>query len=259
MAKKINEGRTMEVVLEEIKVNIDKYNLSKKPEERNSLSVSLDALIKEYNELSLLTQYATFMASENPMLAFSKAYKYPVVAKKDNKHKEVVNGVMVENVTRVLDTERVAYFNIKHFLGWCAERGVKVAADEGWITKMGDARDTICRRKEAEYTGNGSVSNNKLKEALQGMIDALLMIPGEKGGNALVVTGKNAAVCCDLTLKGAKDFLSITVAAKQNWEKAAMALLHLLVEGKEFTVIYGDEEPETEEETDESLDENAKA
>ena len=61
MAKNMTNGRTMEVVLEDIKKNIDKYNLSKKPEERNALSVALDALIKEYNELSLLTAYATFM------------------------------------------------------------------------------------------------------------------------------------------------------------------------------------------------------
>lgn len=256
MAKKINEGRTMEVVLEEIKVNIDKYNLSKKPEERNALSVSLDALIKEYNELSLLTQYATFMDAENPMLAFAKAYKYPTVAKKDNKHKEVVKGVLIENVTRVLDTERVAYFNIKHFLGWVAERGAKVAASEDWIVKMGEARDEIIRQKELEYSKGENGSKSALKRALQGMVDALIMIPGEKGGNALVVTGTNACVARDLCVQGAKDFLSVTVAAKKNWEKAAMALLHLTVEGKDFGIIYGDaEEPDTEGESDEDSSE----
>ena len=250
-----NSGRTMAVVLDEIKTNIDKYNSSKKSEERNALSVSLDALIKEYNEMSLLTAYAGFMDDESPMLAFAKAYTYPMVGKKDTKHREVKNGVMVETVTRVLDDQKRGYLNIKKFLAWVDERGKSIAASSDWMTKMGDARDIICKRKEAEYTGGTPVSNTKLKEALQGMIDALLVIPGEKGGNALVVTGKNAAVCCDLTLKGSNDFLSINVAARQNWERASMALLHLLVEGKEFTVIYGD--PESPDDVDASAEEDA--
>lgn len=257
MAKKNqNTGRTMDVVLEEIKVNIDKFNLSTKSEERNALTVALDGLIKEYNEMSLLTAYASFMEAETPMLAFAKAYTYPTVAKKDTKHREVKNGLLVETVTRLLDTEKVGYLNIKAFLNWTAERGAKVAASEDWLEKMGAARDAIISQKEAEYTGKERLSNSKLKEALQGMIDALLMIPGEKGGNALVVTGKNAAVARDLCLQGSKDYLSIYVAAKKNWEKSAMALLHLTVEGKDFGIIYGDaEEPDTE--ADEEVDETS--
>ena len=168
-------------------------------------------------------------------------------------------------MTRLLDTEKVGYLNIKAFLNWTAERSVKVAASEDWLEKMGAARDAIISQKEAEYTGKERLSNSKLKEALQGMIDALLMIPGEKGGNALVVTGKNAFVARDLCLQGSKDYLSISVAAKKNWEKSAMALLHLTVEGKDFGIVYGDaEEPDTEDEgeeetTSEAPTENAKA
>lgn len=237
-------GRTMESIMEEIKVNIDKFNDLdiKKSEERNTLTVALEQLIKDYNEMSLLTAYASFMEAELPMLAFAKAYKYPCVAKKDNKHREVKDGLLVETVTRVLDTEKDGYFNIKHFINWCAERGTKVAAADNWLTKMGEARDTIIHHKELEYTTGSGLSNGDLKKSLQGMLDALINIPGEKGGNALVVIGKNARVTCDLCLQGAKDYLGISVAAKKNWEKAAMALLHLTTEGKEFVITYGDAE-----------------
>lgn len=259
MAKKnTTNGRTMEVVLEEIKTNIDKYNLSAKPEERNALTVALDALVKEYNEMSMLTAYATFMDAESPMLAFAKAYTYPTIAKKDTKHREVKDGLLLETVTRVLDTEKVGYLNIKHFLGWVSERGAKVAASEDWLSKMGAARDEIIRQKELEYSKGEDGSKGALKRALQGMIDALVVVSGEKGGNALVVTGKNACVARDLCVQGAKDFLSVSVAAKKNWERAAMALLHLTVEGKEFTIVYGDSE-EAEAEVEETVEAEAES
>lgn len=257
MAKNTVTGRTMDVVMGEIKVNIDKYNLSKKPEERNALTVATDALIKEYNEMSLLTSYASFMAEENPMLAFAKAYTYPTIAKKDTKHKEVKNGLLIETVTRVLDTEKVGYHNIKNFLTWVAERAVTVTASNDWVAKMGVARDTIIHHKELEYAKGEDGSKSQLKKALQGMIDALIVIPGEKGGNALVVTGKNACVARDLCVQGAKDFLGVSVAAKKNWEKAAMALLHLTVTGKEFSIVYGDAEPDAE--AEETQEEEVKA
>lgn len=245
------EMRTMDVVYSEIEANISQYNLSESTDEKVELTVKLQELIKEYNQMSLLSAYAGFMAAEKPMLAFAKAYTYPMLRKVDKSHEEMVNGVKTQVQTRVIDDECTGFLNIKNFIKWAAERGNKVAESKDWVTKMGAARDAIISMKQREYSNTDEVEDGKkkpinvVKDALQALIDALLVIPGEKGGNALVVNRSSARAVADLCTQGAKDFLSINVAAKKNWEKAAMALLHLCVEGKDFTIVYGDPDENT--------------
>lgn len=256
MAKNI-EARTMNVVLEEIKLKVDAFNAAKF-EDRPEIEVALTNLEKEYNELSLLNSWGEFVAAENPMVAFAKAYSYPVIGHKTVPHRETVNGAKVVTYTCVIDTTKSRLLNVAEFVEWNEERGVQLAHDTNWRGALNDARESVIAQWKAFFAAKGDtrkVSIGKMKKALQTMVDALVFIPGESGNNAVIVKSDVAkAVFAFSTSR--KDGLQGAIMAGGTWKKLQMDVLHAVVEGKEFTITYGDP-VEEEEETDAESEDKA--
>lgn len=240
MAKKAEE-RTMDVVLAEIKDNIDKYNLEKDAAKRNALEVSIKNLVTEYNEMSLLDAYATFKADSDPMVALAKAYTYNVIGAKATPHQEMVNGVKKSIVTMVLNEDKTKLLNAAKFIEWMAERNVVVTARADWRKRVNDAHGELVAQWKAFIEDGTDFKVGVLKTALQDIVDAFIMLEGENGKNAYVVTSKVArSIIAFCTSR--KDGLKGTIAAKNTWERIQMDVLHAVVTRKEFEITYGEAE-----------------
>ena len=251
------EKRTMEVVLSEIKANISNFNTSDNPVEKNKLELALKTLETEYNELSLLNTWTGFIAEENPMVAFAKAYDYPIVGHKDVDHRETKDGVKTVVRTRVLDEAKTRILNVQEFIEWTEERNASVAHDKNWRKAVNDARDSVIDQWKGFMAAKGdtrAVSIGKMKKALQTMVDALVFIEGAKGSNAIIVKSDVAKAVFALCNQR-KDGLKGSIMPASIWKKMQVDVLHAAVAGKEFTINYGDEEdtePVVEEKTEET-------
>lgn len=240
MAKNI-EARTMSVVLEEIKLKVDALNAAKF-EEKPEIEVALKNLENEYNELSLLNSWGEFVAAENPMVAFAKAYSYPVISHKTVPHRETVNGAKVVTYTTVLDTTKTRLLSVAEFVEWNEERGAQLTHETNWRGALNDARESVIAQWQAFFKAKGDtrqVSIGKMKKALQAMVDALVFIPGESGKNAVVVKSDIAKAVFAFS-NSRKDGLQGSIMPSGTWKKLQMDVLHAAVEGKEFTITYGD-------------------
>lgn len=245
------EKRTMEVVLAEVKENISKFNLTENPAEKNKLELELKTLEGEYNELSLLNSWSGFVADENPMVAFAEAYEYSIIGHKDVDHRETKDGVKIVVRTRVLDESKTRILNVEDFINWTEERHASVAADKHWRKAVMAARDSIIDQWKGFMAAKGdtrAISITKMKKALQAMVDALVFIPGSKGGNAVIVKSDVAKAVFALCNQR-KDGLKGTIMPASVWKKMEVDVLHAAVAGKEFTISYADEDETTKEQT----------
>ena len=255
-------ARTMEVVLAEIKDNITSFNLSTDVVEKAKLEVALKNLENEYNGLSRLVTWAKFMEAEVPMVAFAKAYEYDIIGHKDAPREEVdAKGVKTVKHTRVVDESKTRILNVQEFIEWTeGSANGSVAHDKKWRTAVNEARDSIVNQWKGFMAASGDtrkVSIRQMQIAIQKMVDSLVYIEGEKGGNAVIVKSsivKAAFAFCTQR----KDGLKGSIMPASVWKKLQMDILHAAVAGKEFTISYDDEdikEPAAEAATEEAASE----
>lgn len=249
------ENRTMSVVLEELNASVDKYNEATNAAERVQLAVTHKALVEEYNELSLLSAYAGFMADEMPLVALAKAYYYDVVSVKDNVHNEVVEGVMKSTVTRSVNPGNKK-LDVSKFIEWTEERNKSVAAGKDWKVKIGAARNSI-ENEWKKFFASGkdthSMSIGKAKKALQAMFDSLVFIAGKSSKNAIIANGDIAKWVLgfansrkDIKAEDGNIVITGSVLPAQTWRTLLLDILHKAVTNKSFDIIYGDPEAEDE-------------
>ena len=255
--KENTAARTMDVVLAEIKENITNFNLTADVVEKAKLEVSLKNLENEYNELSLLNTWAGFKSEEQPMVAFAKAYSYPIVGHKDVDHRETKNGVKTITRTRVIDETKTRILNVQEFIEWTEESGESVAHAKDWRKTVSAACDSVIDQWKGFMNSKGDtrvVSVGKMTKALQSMVDALVFIEGAKGGNAIKVQRSVAkAVFAFCTQR--KDGLKGSIMSASVWKKLQVDVLHAAVAEKEFTINFGEEDDTVVEEAAEAASE----
>lgn len=255
MSKNV-ENRTMSVVLDELNASVDSYNLSTDARERNLLANDHKKLVAEYNELSMLSAYATCMKDKNPLVALAKAYYYDTVSVKDTPHNEVVDGVPKSTVTRSVQ-EGNKKLNLCKFIEWTEESNKSVAANKSWKSEMDKARVVVEGEWKAFFAANGdthAMSIGKTKRALQAMFDSLVFIPCEnsKDKNAVIADGdvakwvlgfannrKDSKIDGVVTITG-------TILSKQTWATLQMDILHKAVTGKTYDITVGEAEEDAE-------------
>lgn len=253
MKKQTTENRTMSIVLAELNASVDKYNLATDAIERANLAAEHKVLVQEYNELSLLNAYATFMKDENPIVALANAYYYDTVSVKDNVHNEVGDdGVMTSSVTRSVN-DGTKKLDITKFVDWTEERNKSVAAAKDWKSKMLAARNSIETEWKKFFDSKGdthSMSVGKTKKALQAMFDALVFIPSESGKNAIIANGDIAKWVLgfannrkDTKADGNVNIVG-NVLPRSTWNTLALDVLHKAVTGKTYEIIFGEPEEE---------------
>lgn len=266
MAKNItiNEGRTLDIIRKELTEAVDKYNLSVNADERADLEVTMKGLVDEWNELSLLTAYSSFLDDAQPLVAFGKAYTYATISTKDNKHKEVVNGVKRSVSTRSVE-DGFRQMSVTKFLNWAKESNKILAADKLWVEKWGAAREEVNKQWKRIFASKGESSDLKIgqmKRTLQALFDALVFIEaqGGSGKNALVATGDMAKYALGVSNVRKVDLKEKTQKVQnmstQLWEQVGMDIWHQVCANKTYEVVIGDEKPE--EEAEEKKPEAAK-
>lgn len=260
MAK--NEVRTMEVVLVELNNKVDAYNLSSSNTEKATLTDDIKKLETEYNELSLLTAYAKCMEAELPIKALVETAQYMTVGHKDTPHKEVqADGSKLNVITRSV-VEKKKMFDLVKFIEWAAERNRQIAHSKDWRTKMVDAKKTIKTEWKKYLASKGdshSISNRKLKMAMQAMFDSLIFIPTEKGENAVIADKDVAsfafAFANKLNPQIDEDVNDGDILPESNWKVILMKTTRSAVTGKKL--IVGCAEDEDAEEAAESSEATA--
>lgn len=245
--------RTMSVVLEELNASVDKYNEATDAMERVQLAVAHKALVQEYNELSLLSAYAGFMAEEMPLVALARSYYYATVSVKDSVHNEVIDGVQTSSVTRSVN-EGTKKLDVSKFIDWTAERNKSVAAQKDWKAKVRAARNSIEAEWKKFFAAKGdsnAMSIGKAKRALQDMFDSLVFIESATGKNAVIANGDIAKWVLGFanSRKDSKADGTITITGNvlpaATWNTLLLDILHKAVTGKTYEIFFGEPEDET--------------
>lgn len=253
MAK--NEKRTLNVILDDLNNAVNSYNdLDIADAARLDLTKQAKELTKEYNELSMLTAYSTCMQDKLPIKAFVEAFNYKTVSTKDTPHYEVdaETGSKSLVFTRSV-TEGTSGLNLVKFLEWAAEKNVQVAASKDWRIKMAEAKDAIkdaWKKFQASRGDTHKVSIKALKKSMQGMFDALIFIPTEKGENSVFATGNIAKTAFQFAnqanTKAEKNLIMGDVLPDRVWNAILMKSLLAAVSGKQLIINFDGEAAEEE-------------
>ncbi|MBQ3017397.1 MAG: hypothetical protein IJD89_00475 [Clostridia bacterium] len=246
------EGKTLEQILGELKVVVDNHNKSDVASERVKLEVQAAKLKDDYNKTSKQTAYAECLEAENPMLTFIQKYKFPVVSLGTNKDTKNIT-VKTEDSNGVKLTE---VFNLWDFVAWCEERNKQVTVALDWKSKAIKAKNALIAVIEAD-NNTGVYSIGEFKAALQTAFDSIVKVAGESGNNAVIAKSKQCRIIKNTAGRLDNRSFVAQFGSEKAWQKQVFAYLHLAIEGKEFTTIYGDGE-ENATTTEETKDETKK-
>lgn len=232
-------ARTLETIMAEANAKVDTLNKEVDMSKRLTLEAEVDKLVKEYNDLSLFTAYATAKGHDLPIIALAKACTYPKIGKKKTPTTEVVEGVL-KRVDTFSITESSANLNVLKFIKWLEDRNFKMPKD--WILHMSDVKANIIDQwkafdeagSDAEYKFNVS----ELKRLLQVMVDDMGFIAGEKGKNALIAKTEHAKPMLKYANRQTGVLSGDTLTPKI-WDDLLLTLLHGISTGKAFENTYG--------------------
>lgn len=261
----VTEGRTLETIRKELTEAVSKYNLSEQADERAGLEVTMKNLVDDWNELSMLTAYASFLDDEQPLIAFGKAYTYATISTKDHPHKEVVNGVK-RTVHTMSVEDGFKQMSVTKFLGWAKEKNKTLATDVAWLSKWNAAREEVNKQWKRIFASKGDSSALKIgqmKRTLQDVFDALVFVEaaGGSGKNALIADGDMAKYALGVSNQRKADLrtktLKVQNMSSQMWEQIGMDIWHMVCSAKTYEVVIGDEK--TEEEAENSTTEEPAA
>ena len=252
MSKNISADRTMAIVLGELNATVNAFNEAEATETRVELSAKSEALVKEYNALSLLHSYANFLKADAPLVELAKAYYYDVVKTEDKSHEYVIDGVKKSKLMRSVK-DGLKRLDVVKFIEWTAERNKSIAANVDWRSKTEAARATVIEEWKKYFAAGGdthAISNGKIKRAVQAMFDSLVFIKADSGLNAIIATGNIAkwvfSMACERKDSKVDNVVNIDgfVMAKSRWNTLLLDILHKAVIGKDFGIFFGDEVPE---------------
>ena len=258
--KKEYEKMTMAQLKDLLEESVSDYNDATDAVERVKMEAEQAEIVKAYNELALLTEYAFILKAEIPMVALGKQYYYETLNVRNNVHSTMIDGIKTTECIRVITTKDTK-FNIIKFVEWCEEGNHKITPDDKWRSAVEDARVVIEEEWRKFFAAKGdtkAISIGKCKKALQSAIDALVFVKTKTDKNAIVANGDvakwviaNAVERKDSKVDGAVKITG-TVLARNKWNVLLLDILHLIVEKKSYNILYGDEVEEELEETTEA-------
>lgn len=231
------KGRTLEVIMAEANAKVEELNKERDVEKRITLEAELDKLAKEYNELSLLTAYASAKAEKLPIMALAKACTYATISKKKTPGDVLVDGAVKKTDIFSLN-EKDTVLNILKFIKWLEDRNFKMP--KGWISRMSAVKAEIIDQWQAfDKSGDEHSFNKKqMRRLTQAMVNDMAFIEGEKGGNALVVKNEHINPMIKFANKKTGVQSGKTLDSK-TWDDMLMTLLNGLATGAVFENSYG--------------------
>ena len=252
MAK--NEKRTMNVILDDLNNTVKAHNeLDLGNVTRTTLLKNANDLVKEYNELSMLTLYAECADAALPVKAFVEAGVYKTKKLKRNEEKVPDKDGVLHLVISYTVEDSTGDLDLTKFLEWAAAMGKKDTNTTDWRIKMAAVKDAI--KKSYRQTLNSNAESNTisvkaLKTLIQDMFDALIFIPTEKGENSVVATNSIAKIFREFAtqtntkLADSENIGSILTG--KVWNTLVMKNLKSAVTGKKLIVTFDVDEAVTE-------------
>ena len=264
MAK--NEVRTLSVILNEVEKKVEAYNeLPEIDPKRAKMTVETKALVNEYNELSWLTVFSKCMEAELPLKAFVETFEYNTIGIKDAPRPKILeDGSKTEVYSRSV-TEKPKMLDLVKFIDWAADGNKQVAHEKDWRKKILAAKQAIKTEWKKYLASKGdshSVSNKKMKTALQEMFNSLIFIPTEKGENSVIASNDIAkyafAFANKLNPSVDKDASDGDLLPESNWKVVQMKALRDAVAGKKLVIDMKENEDEDAEAKEKAKSESAK-
>ena len=255
MKKNETTVRTLETIKEEAYAKVDALNKETDAKKSEILEAEIDGLVKEYNDLSMLTAYSSAKAHELPIIELARICTYHKISKRSKGDYEVVDG-LVKKVTVFSINESDTNLNVLKFIKWLKDRNFKMPAD--WQKNMSAAKANIIDQWKAfdACHDEHSFKIKPLKALLQTMVDDLGFIAGEKGNNALVVKSDHVKPILKYANKQTGVQLGSTLDGKV-WDTLLLTLLNSLATGKVFENTYGSTEVYNDDDAEEAPAEDA--
>lgn len=237
------EGMTKEQILSQLKEIVKTHNESEDAAEKGKLKAKADHAVEEYNNASKLDAYAECLAAENSMLTFIKKYEYPVISTKLDKSTDMLS--IKETVKPDSPKKTSAVFNLWDFVAFCEGTNRQVTASLDWKVKAAKAKNILTTELNRYIDEGGEMNVGLLKDALQAMTDAVVMVAGKAGNNAVIITSKKVRTL--YTTSGRLNIKTrhVDFARDTSWQGFVLAMLNSVVENKEFTFTYGDPDDTT--------------
>lgn len=229
--------RTLEIIAAEADAKVDALNAEQEVSKRITMEAEVDKLVKDYNELSLLTAYAAAKDEELPIIALAKACTYVTIGKKKTPTIELVEGV-AKRVETFSIQSKDTNLNILKFIKWLEDRNFKMPA--GWIARMSAVKaDVIDQWQAFDKAGDKATFKiGQLKRLLQTMVNDMGFIPGEKGNNALIVKSAHAKTVLKYSNRKTGVLAGETMTPKI-WDDLLLTILHSVATGAAFENTYG--------------------
>lgn len=244
------KSMTMPEVKAALEEAVNSYNKSTDAAERTKLEIEAKDLVAQYNAISLLTDYAKFMADDKPVVAIAKAYKCPTIGVKFAIADALVEGKAKKvKVASVEDSTKT--HNLIDFLEWAEKHNKKVAASADWKSKMEEARTAINGefQKKMESEDGYKISKTVIKNSLQSVFDSIVFIAGETSGKNAIYPTKDGVNIIDALAAELKESIdngevefTLQFLGKSKWRTLLFKVLHMSVKGKKLNYIYGDPE-----------------
>ncbi len=183
------------------------------------------ALVKEKGVVTG-AEIAVKIASINPVELGSDVIKYGAL--KDCPYEKT--GVVTNGHTWEYRAEKLAYLltyrTIKK-LGGSPE-------DVSAFRNSYAIRDLAAREK----MGETPTSNTQLVKMLQSIVDVLMFVPNDKGGNAVKVNGKDAEYLLSMFEKAGRGVGQVEVLKGNKVKDYIFTVCHMVVTGKPYEVKY---------------------
>lgn len=232
------EGMTKEQILSKLKEIVKAHNESENDSEKGKLKVKADHAVAEYNNVSKLDAYAECLATECPMFTFIKKYEYPVISVKVDKDTDTMS--IKETVKPDSSEKTTAVFNLWDFVAFCESANRQVTVSLDWKTK-GDKAKAILNTELNRYVDEGGEMNvGLLKNALQAMTDAIVMVKCESGKNSIIITGKMVRNMYTASGRLNAKKRHVDYNRTTTWQPFVLSILNSAAQGKELTSTYGD-------------------
>lgn len=252
--KKNEMDKSIEVMtMPELEVAIDKavedYNATNDASERVRLEVESKKLVDRYNVLAKIAMYAICLKKDLPVQELVKAHHYVgqgIQFKVANCTDE--NGKPVSRpVCKV--KPKVINFDLFDFIGWCEDTNKKVCANSRWEIILNAQRIELNKAfaKACASESTFTVSKTLAGKVLQEVFDAIIMVPGESGANAVRPNKdcKTILVACAAEYKetvqesGNVD-CALNFLKDKRWKSIIQSCLYITLCNKAVTITYGE-------------------
>ena len=153
--------------------------------------------------------------------------------------------------------DKEANLDVMAFVDWTAERGNCVAHARNYKTAVREARTTVANQWTKFFKSKADsevkISIGETKRALQAMFDALVFIPCENNPdkNAVIANNKIAKWVIaqansrkDIRLESGEIKVKGEILTVRTWATLVLDALHFAVTGKDYEVIFKEEDTE---------------